>query len=177
MEILNLLKFISEVFNNLQIPYMLGGSMAMNFYAVSRATRDIDIVVNLKENDVELFLSNLNNFYYNKNTILQEIKRKGMFNIIDNSSGFKIDLMILKDTEYTNQAFQQRKIYNDLGFEVYVTSLEDLIIAKIQWIQQLYSDRQENDIKMLLQNPDKDINYLKYWINKLSLKTYNLVIE
>jgi hypothetical protein len=177
MEILKLLKFISETLNKLQIPYMLAGSMAMNFYAVSRATRDIDIVVNLKEKDVELFLSNLDNFYYNKNTILQEIKRKGMFNIIDNVTGFKVDLMILKETEYTLQAFQNRKIYDDLGFDVFVTSIEDLIIAKIQWIQQLYSDRQENDIKMLLQNPDKDINYLKNWIKKLNLKIYNLVIE
>ncbi len=175
MEIFKLLQFITEVLNKRQIPYMLAGSMAMNFYTVSRATRDIDIVVNLQGKDVDIFLAELENFYYNKDTIVQEIRRKGMFNVIDNSSGFKVDVMILKDTEYNLQAFERRQVYNDLGFVVFVTALEDLIIAKIQWIQQLFSDRQANDIRMLLQNPSKDMDYIKKWCKHLKLNTFDLM--
>lgn len=173
MEIFKLLQFMSEVLNKNKIHYMLAGSMAMNFYAVSRATRDIDIVVNLQQKDVDTFLGELENFYYNKDTIVQEIRRKGMFNIIDNTSGFKVDIMILKDTKYNLQAFERRQNYDDLGFEVYVTSLEDLIIAKIQWIQQLFSDRQASDILMLLQNPNKDMSYIKKWCKHLELNTFD----
>jgi hypothetical protein len=175
MEIFNLLQLISETLNKLQIPYMLAGSMAMNFYTVSRATRDIDLVIQLQEEDVDIFLSNLDNFYFSKESVLTEIRRKGMFNIIDNKSGFKIDMILLKDTEYNLQAFERRQLYKDLGFEVYVTSLEDLIIAKIQWIQQIFSDRQASDIRMLMQNQNKDLQYIKDWCNKLNLNTFDLI--
>lgn len=34
------------------IPYMLTGSMAANFYATPRMTRDIDVVIELREAEV-----------------------------------------------------------------------------------------------------------------------------
>lgn len=175
MEILKLLEFIANTFHDLKIQYMLAGSMAMNYYTVSRATRDIDMVVNLQEADVDKLLSNLNNFYYNKQSIVQEVRKNGMFNVIDHNSGFKIDIIVLKDTKYNKQAFERRRIYDDLGFEVYVTAIEDLIIAKIQWIQQLYSDRQANDIKQLMKNANKDLDYIKKWCNQLKLNTFDLI--
>jgi hypothetical protein len=89
MAIENLLKSISKLLNKLEIPYMLTGSVAMNFYAISRATRDIDIVVNRKETDIENFIAGCANFYFNKNSIVEEIRRKGMFYIIDTISGYK----------------------------------------------------------------------------------------
>lgn len=175
MKIFDLLQNIATIFEDLEIPYMLGGSMAMNFYTVSRATTDIDIVVLLQAKDVDKLLLRLQNFYYNRDTVIEETQKKGMFNVIDHVTGFKIDFIILKDTEYSLTAFERRNLYNDLGFDVYVTSLEDLIIAKIQWIQQLYSDRQANDIYMLLQNPDKDMEYINNWTQKLNLNTYKLL--
>ena len=163
------------IFKNLNIPYMLSGSMAMSFYSVTRATRDIDIVVHMQEKDNENFISNLNNFYFNKETIKKEIKNKGMFNIIDFKSGFKVDVIILKDTEYFLQAFKNKKILNELGYEVYVISLEDLILAKIIWIQQFQSERQKEDIKMLLNNKNIDTQYINKWSNKLNLNTFDLI--
>ncbi len=53
MPIFNLLKRIITIFNDLDIQYMLSGSMAMSFYTVTRATRDIDVVVHMQEKDIE----------------------------------------------------------------------------------------------------------------------------
>jgi hypothetical protein len=44
-EELEVLKIVAECLNTAAIPYMITGSMAMNFYAIPRMTRDIDIVV------------------------------------------------------------------------------------------------------------------------------------
>jgi len=175
MPVFDLLKRMIGIFKNLNIPYMLSGSMAMSFYSVTRATRDIDIVVHMQEKDIDNFISNLNNFYFNKETIKKEIRNKGMFNIIDFKSGFKVDVIILKDTEYFLEAFKNKKILNELGYEVFVISLEDLILAKIIWIQQLQSERQKEDIKMLLNNENTDIQYINKWANKLKLKTFGLI--
>ena len=38
------------------IDYMLSGSLAMGFYTIPRLTRDIDIVIQLQQKDVEKFI-------------------------------------------------------------------------------------------------------------------------
>jgi DNA polymerase/3'-5' exonuclease PolX len=94
---LNLLEKICQILDALQIPYMLSGSVAMNFYAEPRMTQDIDIVVEMQDYDVSSFVKMLEDkFYYFQEGIYDEIRRKGMFNIIDLESGFKVDFIIMK---------------------------------------------------------------------------------
>jgi hypothetical protein len=115
------------------------------------------------------------NSYFNKEVIKEEIKRKGMFNIIDHQTGFKIDFIIRKETAYFDLAFQRRQRIKELDTELWVICLEDLVIAKLIWIQQYQSEKQMFDIENLLLNPDKDINYIKKWCNILKLQTFNLL--
>ncbi len=42
---IDVLKDISRKFDKANIAYMLTGSMAMNFYAQPRMTRDVDVVI------------------------------------------------------------------------------------------------------------------------------------
>ena len=98
-----------------------------------------------------------------------------MFNIIDHKTGFKIDFIVRKKTDYFNLAFRQRERIKELNTELWVIGLNDLIIAKIIWIQDLKSGKQVNDIENLLLNPDKDISYIKKWCETLNLETYNLL--
>ena len=175
MPIFRLLEKITAIFKKLDIQYMISGSMAMNFYSVSRATRDIDIVVHMQEKDINNFIKNLTNFYFNKDTIIKETRNHGMYNIVDLETGFKIDIILLKKTDYFKEAFSNKLIKNELGFEIDVISLEDLIIAKLIWIQQLQSDRQKEDITMLLNNTKTNIEYIKKWVDTLNINTFGLV--
>ena len=56
-----------------------------------------------------------------------------------------------------------------------VVGPNDLIIAKIIWIQGFKSEKQVNDIENLLLNPNKDINYINKWCETLNLETYNIL--
>ncbi|HNX79333.1 MAG TPA: hypothetical protein PKJ24_05605 [Prolixibacteraceae bacterium] len=98
-----------------------------------------------------------------------------MFNIIDHVTGFKIDFIIRKESEYYNLAFTRRKRIHEFGADLWVISLEDLIIAKMIWIQQYQSDLQMMDIKNLLFKPQKDISYIKKWCKELGLNTFHLL--
>ena len=98
-----------------------------------------------------------------------------MFNIIDNETGFKIDFFIRKDNEYSEVAFGRRLRLDDFGEEVWVISIEDLILAKPIWIQEIFSDRQANDIGNLLKNPEIDTRYLHYWAGHLKINTFGLL--
>jgi hypothetical protein len=98
-----------------------------------------------------------------------------MFNIIDHSTGFKIDFIIRKESEYHILAFQRRQRVKEFNTELWVVELNDLIIAKIIWIQQYQSERQIFDIENLLLNPEKNLDYIKNWCSKLNLQTFNLL--
>jgi hypothetical protein len=173
--ILDLLKRVCKSLDENKFPYMISGSIAMNIYSIPRMTMDIDIVVELSLKRIDEFTNMFPDSYFNKTTIKNEIKRKGIFNIIDHETGFKIDFIIRKDTEYYRLAFNRRKRIKELEMELWVISLEDLIIAKIIWIQEYQSEKQSLDIENLLLNPDKDMNYIKEWCNNLNLRTFNLL--
>ncbi len=174
--ILNLLKRITQSLEGKHISYMLSGSIAMNNYTVPRMTMDIDIVIELQEENLNDFLSIFgDNYYLNKDTVKQETKRRGMFNVIDHETGFKVDFILRKNTEYRKFEFQRRLRTTIADFDVWIVSPEDLTISKIEWIQQIQSDKQINDIENLLAKPDIDKNYINEWCMKMNLKTFNLL--
>jgi len=174
-----LLKLLKKVCNALEerdISYMLSGSIAMNTYTVPRMTRDIDIIINLRLSDISRFAEIFKEGYYiHEDGIKEEVRRRGMFNVIDYESGQKIDFILRKNTEFHLHEFERKVRTDAYGFDVWIVSIEDLIISKLNWIQQLQSDTQINDIKNLLENPDLDRTYLKDWIGQLHLNTFNLL--
>jgi hypothetical protein len=174
--ITELLERICTKLDEHEIPYMLSGSLAMITYTIPRMTRDIDMVVNLRQSDIENFLSIFKEGYYiHADSVREEVRRRGMFNVIDFKTNFKIDFILRKNTEFHINEFDRRELNKAYGFDTWIVSIEDLVIAKIQWIQVLQSDTQINDIKNLLRNPILDKEYVKKWCEKMDLKTFNLL--
>lgn len=158
------------------IQYMLSGSLALNVYSLPRMTRDIDLIVEMKSEDVENFVKAFkDDFYCYQPSIEEEVAQRGIFNLIDNQSSLKIDFIVRKNTIYRRVEFDRRIKTNTLGFEAWVVSIEDLIISKLIWIQDYESEKQINDIKNLLENPSIDFDYIQKWTNELNLKTFNLL--
>lgn len=176
MNILDLLKRITGQLEDLGIDYMISGSMAANIYAVSRMTRDIDIIVNLREEDADAFIQTfLAENYLNEQTIREEIKARGFFNLINYETGFKIDLVILKKSDFRQEEFQRKRYCKIDGFDAWVVSPEDLILSKLIWNQELRSELQESDIRLLLENKTLDMKYIRKWITKLMINTHGIL--
>jgi hypothetical protein len=75
--ILELLKQICTELDKQNILYMVSGSLALNIYATPRMTRDIDIVIELVEQDIDKFVQIFkDNFYIYKPTVQEEVKKK-----------------------------------------------------------------------------------------------------
>lgn len=90
---------------------MISGSLALNHYVKPRMTVDLDLIVELTNANKESF-TNLfdDNYYMDKSAVNDEIARQGMFNVIDFETGFKIDFIIRKDTEYRQVEFTRKKM-------------------------------------------------------------------
>lgn len=173
-----ILKLVCEGLEARNIEYMISGSYALGAYVRMRTSRDIDIVINLKEEDLDSFLEIFSkNFHLNKQAILVEVRRKGMFNIISDLTGYKIDFILKKNSAYRVVEFGRRIKKTLFEIDAWVTSPEDLILSKLIWIQELESGIQKNDIQNMLTEAEEllDMNYINFWIKQLNLKTYNLL--
>lgn len=167
---------IVDTLNEYEIQYMLSGSVAMSLYVLPRATRDFDFVIHLKEKDIELFTSSFETgFYCDIDSVRDAVKSFSMFNIIDFDSGYRADFVILKNSPFRKMEFERKQKVIFMDREVFVVNIEDLIISKIIWIQDLQSSIQMDDINQLLENKNIDRKYIQYWIEQLKLKTFNLL--
>ena len=97
MTIGDLYKEVTTALNQKGIPYMVSGSMAMLAYTTGRTTRDIDIVIELSEDASDPFFEIFgSNIYLHRQAAVEEIRKRGMFNVIDHRSGMKIDFVVKK---------------------------------------------------------------------------------
>jgi len=176
LDVFDFLYKIIEYFDSRQIPYMLSGSMAMSLYIVPRTTRDFDFVVHLRPEDVDGFVNYFQGEYYcSKHAVIDAIERQSMFNVIDSTTGYKADFVIRKNNEYRITEFERRQLVDFGDTKIYAVSVEDLLISKLIWIQQLQSAVQMEDIKNLSSLADLEWDYINYWVKKLNLNTFNLI--
>lgn len=134
MEQLEVLRKVAEKLRDLDIEYMLSGSVAMNFYGQPRMTRHIDIIISIKETQIRRFIDAFKEeFYIESEMVLKEVSGKGMFNVSLNDYIVKVDFILRKDTKYDINAFERRRLVNVGDFEICLISPEDLVPNKLLW--------------------------------------------
>ena len=174
MELENLLKEIVAELDNLKIPYAFTGAIAASFYGKPRTTHDFDVVISIKsghgmaEKVVQAFYKD---FYVSEEGIMDALIHKTMFNLIHHKTGMKIDLWILKEDAFSQEAFKRRKKGHFMGKIVYFLAAEDIILSKLLWYKEAESDKHLKDIEGIIDIQDKilDHKYLKNWAAKLGV--------
>lgn len=172
----NLLEYIVKHLEEDEFEYFLTGGVALSCYIYPRFTRDIDIVIHLKMADTENFQKIFSEGYYcDTEAIRDAVIQRGMFNIINQDYNYKIDFILPKFTEYNYEVFLRKRRLKTFTFSSWVISPEDLVISKLSWIQQLQSAIQTSDIAQLVELRNLDLDYIRFWVKKLNLKTFNLI--
>ena len=150
---------------------MLTGSMAMNFYAQPRMTRDIDLVVKLNSDQTGLLISLFEEEYYlDRLAITKAIAQRSMFNLIHNETIVKFDCIVLKDQPYRQEEFARRQRVTLGDFQTWIVTREDLILSKLYWARDSKSELQLRDVRNLLSS-DCDMPYLFSRAEKLGVKS------
>src|SRR5215510_2451974 len=166
---LDVLRDVSTRLTSAGIPYMLTGSLAMNYYSQPRMTRDVDIVIEAQGKDVHRIVAIFEPEYYiEQNAVAQAIIHERSFNIIHNEAFVKVDCIIRKASEYRQLEFERRREVEIQGSKVWLVSKEDLIISKLYWARDSHSELQLRDVKNLLAS-GFDVDYLDQWTKKLDL--------
>lgn len=169
MNEIDIVRDISRRFEQAHVAYMLTGSVAMNYYAQPRMTRDIDVVIAISPNDVghvaALFRPD---YYVSEENIRESLAHESIFNLIHHESVIKVDCIIRKSSEYRKIEFERRQKISILDFTTFIVSKEDLIISKLSWAKDSHSEIQLGDVRNLI-GTGYDAEYLARWTRELEL--------
>jgi len=153
---------------------MLTGSFASSLYGALRSTMDIDVVVAAGRDQVELLVQLLpeSEYYAELESALRAHDHQSMFNVIDLANNWKVDLIFRKSRAFSQEEFRRRHLMNVDGIPVFVASVEDIVLAKLEWSRLAESQRQIEDVAAILrlQWSRLDQNYIRRWIAELNVQ-------
>lgn len=154
------------------IPYMITGSLASTFHGEPRSTRDVDIVIDPTPAGLECLLDDLRDagYYVDRDAAEDALRERTQFNAIGDAAA-KVDLIIRKDRPFSVAEFSRRREVELLGSRGFVASVEDVILAKLEWAAATGSERQIRDVAgMVAVSGDAlDAAYLTIWAEELGV--------
>lgn len=168
---------VTDIFEQVGVPYLIGGSLASTLYGMVRTTQDSDIVAEMRREHLQPFVSGLHDeFYIDEEMIADAIQHNSSFNIIHRETMFKVDVFIPRPRPFLQSqlARAQRQTFT---FEQEVSakfaSPEDTILSKLEWYRMggEVSERQWHDILGVLKTRagELDLAYLRKWAKELKV--------
>ncbi len=82
---------VASIFNRLKIPYYIVGSLASSLYGIPRATADVDLIADIRQQHIRSLVKSLHkDFYVDEERIQISVRNRSSFNIIHLATMFKI---------------------------------------------------------------------------------------
>ena len=168
-----------EILDKVEIPYSVGGSVASSAHGIPRTTMDVDIVADLRPDQVEELAGLLHpDFYADALAITEALARQRSFNVIHMASAYKFDVFPLRRDEYSRMEFSRRQFTEIRSFgsepiECAVATAEDTILRKLEWYRAggETSERQWGDLRGVVQvsGAALDRDYMRRWAKFLKV--------
>ena len=140
----------------LNVTYAIGGSFASALHGVMRATMDADLVADLQLEHTAPLAQALGDAFFSDVEMMRDaIHHHSSFNLIHLETMFKVDVFVAKPRAFDRSQLARRQLHmlsEDPERHAYVTSAEDIVLAKLEWYRQgsETSDRQWRDVLGLL---------------------------
>ncbi len=165
-----------RVMDRHNIAYMLTGSYASSLQGHPRSTHDIDIVVEVSTTQVHELMAAFPppKYYLEEMSAIEAIEHKDMFNVVEIDSGNKIDFWLLTDSPFDRSRFSRRNAETFLGRQIFVSSPEDTILAKLRWAKLSGgSVKQFQDALGVFELQSTTLNreYMTKWVKELTVES------
>ncbi|HEU4508970.1 MAG TPA: DUF6036 family nucleotidyltransferase [Pyrinomonadaceae bacterium] len=174
---LSVLFLIATTLEQHGVRYVLVGSFASSIHGMYRSTADIDILADIKTEQVRpLFEALRHSFYVDEQAMRDAVAQRRSFNAIHFDSVFKVDFFVPKADDFSRAQLdrrQSRRLSRDRDETVWVASAEDTILAKLRWFRagQETSTTQWSDVVGVLgtSRDTLDVEYLRRWAKELDV--------
>lgn len=153
----------------LGISHFVGGSIASSFHGATRSTMDVDVVCELKEEQVSSFVERFDrDFYISEPAVRDAVRRKSCCNLIHLPTSFKIDVFVSRGRPFDVDAMRRacsQALGDQRQVDVPIATAEDSIISKLEWyrLSNETSERQWDDVSRLIKliGDEADFAYLE----------------
>ena len=168
---------VADILERHEIPYCLVGSLATSAVGVPRATIDADLIAEFSPSKLKTVVREFasSGFYVSEHAAEDALARGGMFNIIDLSTSFKVDIYMLGKRPFDREEFKRRirkRISPESDRQMMMATPEDLVLSKLEWYElgNRVSERQWKDLLGIIKVQEAlDWEYLKKWADNLGL--------
>jgi hypothetical protein len=168
---------VAAAFDELSIPYRVGGSVASSALGVARTTLDIDLCADVQIEHAAALEERLTDAYYVDAAMIREaVQRRDSFNLIHLATMLKIDVFVKKQRRFDREAFE-RFVLEPLGADPArrfpISTAEDVVLFKLDWYRlgNTTSQKQWDDVLgvLRLQGDALDRGYLDRWARELGV--------
>lgn len=160
------------ILDQMEVQYSVAGSVASSTHGIARTTHDVDLVADLRPEQLnELADLASGDFYADAAHMRESLRRGRSFNLIHLESSYKFDIFPLRADSYSRTEFGRRAFTPVLSFgepiECAVATAEDTILRKLEWYRAggETSERQWNDLRgiRMVSGAVLDYEYLRKW--------------
>lgn len=171
MTALRLLGFVVHALDAAGIGHMLTGSHASTFHGEPRATNDVDLVIDPDPAGIDRFTGAVEATGLYCGDGRAALVHRSMFNVIDTTTGAKVDLMLLRDRPFSRSEFGRRQAVTIDEVSLRIATAEDTILAKLEWAGLGSSERQRRDVAgiVAVSGHRLDRAYLRRWAPELGV--------
>lgn len=160
---------VIDALDALQIPYMMVGSFSTNFYGIPRATHDADVVVQLEPGALSALASRLCPLFRLDPQMTFETvtaTRRYVLHLVDNP--FSVELFLLSDDAHDLQRFARRRRERVADREVFLPTMEDVIVMKLRWSHSGRRTKDLDDVRNVIavQGDRVDWVYVNSWCDR-----------
>ncbi len=152
-----------------EIPFLLAGSFSSNYWGIPRSTRDADFVIELGGKGVLSLAKHLPTSMKIDPQVQFESVTGTLRNVIKVADTlFKVELFRLSQDPHDQERFRRRVVVQMLGREVFLPTLEDVIVTKLRWCGYLNRVKDREDIRQMLivRQSAVDWNYVYHWCDQ-----------
>lgn len=139
---------VGHKLDSLQVPWLIGGSVASSILGDMRPTTDVDLVADLRGPHVaRLFALLKDEFYVDEDAMRWAVRERRSFNVIHDASITKVDVFCARDEPLWRDELA-RRLMLDVGEAIVpVATPEDIILQKLLWFREGggLSERQWSD--------------------------------
>jgi len=166
---------VGSKLDELGVPYVVGGSFASSLHGEPRSTNDVDVVADLDQATVLLFVKSLGEaFYVDAPAATEAVRAGGSFNVVHIESAVKVDFFVAGTDPLDRERLRRRLAVSaaDNQATLYVDTAEDVVLRKLEWYRRggETSERQWRDVVAVLRvQRQMDNEYLRRWADRLGI--------
>jgi hypothetical protein len=169
---------VTRILEELGVPYLIGGSVASIIHGEPRLTNDIDLVADIREEQISQLVAALEtDFYVDDRAIRRAVRERKSFNILYLETMYKVDIFIPRGDEWSHEQMRSREgrnlVEGDDSTVRLVSNPETTVLQKLWWFRRgnEVSGRQWRDVLGVLKvKADRlDYDYLKHWAARLAV--------